>query len=95
MEVTRTRRSTSSSPSDGGSVVVDVTDKDDIVHVSAPIRAIASTIEQVAAASAETQELNRGGFPYWRAQRGPSHAPVRIGDFLAEPSKLLRGDFFA
>ena len=35
----------------GGSVVVDVTDQDDTVHVSAPIRAISSTIEQVAAAS--------------------------------------------
>jgi len=40
----------------GGSVVVDVTDKDDVVHVSAPIRAIESTVEQVAAASAETQD---------------------------------------
>jgi hypothetical protein len=40
----------------GGSVVVDVTDKDDIVHVSAPIRAIESTVEQVAAASPETQD---------------------------------------
>jgi hypothetical protein len=35
----------------GGSVVVDVTDQDETVHVSAPIRAISSTIEQVAAAS--------------------------------------------
>jgi hypothetical protein len=35
----------------GGSVVVDVHDQDETVHVSAPIRAIASTIEQVAAAS--------------------------------------------
>ncbi|MGA7913846.1 MAG: hypothetical protein WCA00_01325 [Candidatus Acidiferrales bacterium] len=35
----------------GGSVIVDVTDPDDTVHVSAPIRAISSTIEQVAAAS--------------------------------------------
>jgi hypothetical protein len=40
----------------GGSVVVDVTDKDDIVHVSAPIRAIESTVEQVAAASPETED---------------------------------------
>ena len=40
----------------GGSVVVDVTDKDDVVHVSAPIRAIESTLEQVAAASPETQD---------------------------------------
>jgi hypothetical protein len=40
----------------GGSVVVDVTDKDDIVHLSAPIRAIESTVEQVAAASSETQD---------------------------------------
>ena len=35
----------------GGSVVIDVNDHDETVHVSAPIRAIASTIEQVAAAS--------------------------------------------
>ena len=40
----------------GGAVVVDVTDKDDIVHVSAPIRAIESTVEQVAAASSGTQD---------------------------------------
>jgi hypothetical protein len=40
----------------GGSVVVDVTDKHDIVHVSAPIRAIESTMEQVAAAGSETQD---------------------------------------
>jgi hypothetical protein len=35
----------------GSSVVVDVNDRDETVHVSAPIRAISSTIEQVAAAS--------------------------------------------
>jgi hypothetical protein len=35
----------------GGSIVVDVNDRDETVHVSAPIRAISSTIEQVAAAS--------------------------------------------
>jgi hypothetical protein len=35
----------------GGSVVVDVNDRDETVHVSAPIQAISSTIEQVAAAS--------------------------------------------
>jgi len=40
----------------GGSVVVDVTNQDDVVHVSAPIRAIESTVEQVAAARPETQE---------------------------------------
>ena len=40
----------------GGSVVVDVTDEDEIVHVSAPLRAIESTVEQVAAASPETQD---------------------------------------
>jgi hypothetical protein len=34
----------------GGAVVVDVNDRDETVHVSAPIRAISSTIEQVAAA---------------------------------------------
>jgi len=38
----------------GGSVVVDVNDRDETVHVSAPIRAISSTIEQVAAASHES-----------------------------------------
>jgi hypothetical protein len=41
---------------DGGSVVVDVTDEDETVHVSAPIRAIESTIEQVAAASPDTHD---------------------------------------
>jgi hypothetical protein len=41
---------------DGGSVVVDVTDKDETVHVSAPIRAIESTIEQLAAASPDTHD---------------------------------------
>jgi hypothetical protein len=40
----------------GGSVVVDVTDENDVVHVSAPIRAMESTIEQVAAASPEQRE---------------------------------------
>ncbi|MFZ3216347.1 MAG: hypothetical protein WA192_09845 [Candidatus Acidiferrales bacterium] len=40
----------------GGSVVVDVTEADDAVHVSAPVRAIASTVEQVAAASSGTQD---------------------------------------
>jgi len=35
----------------GGSIVVDVEDPDDTVHVVAPIRAISSTIEQVASAS--------------------------------------------
>jgi hypothetical protein len=38
----------------GGSVVIDVTDIDETVHVSAPLRAIQSTIEQVAAASPDT-----------------------------------------
>src|SRR6202167_2348833 len=41
---------------DGGSVVVDVTDKDETGQVSAPIRAIESTIEQVAAASPDTHQ---------------------------------------
>ena len=35
----------------GGSVMVDVNDREETVHVSAPIRAIRSTVEQVAAAS--------------------------------------------
>jgi len=35
----------------GGSIVVDVDDADDTVHVSAPIRAISSTVEQLAAGS--------------------------------------------
>ena len=39
-----------------GSMVVDVTDKDETVHVSTPIRAIYSTMEQIAAANAETQD---------------------------------------
>jgi hypothetical protein len=41
---------------DGGSVVVDVADKDETVHVSTPIRAIESTLEQVAAASPDTHD---------------------------------------
>ena len=36
---------------DGGSIVVDVQDKDETVHVSTPIRAISSTIEQLAASA--------------------------------------------
>ncbi|HEY4951229.1 MAG TPA: hypothetical protein VIH88_12900 [Candidatus Acidoferrales bacterium] len=40
----------------GGSVVVDVTDNDDIVHISTPIRAIESTVEQIAAASSDTRD---------------------------------------
>jgi hypothetical protein len=35
----------------GGSIVVDVEEKDDTVHVSTPIRAISSTIEQLAASA--------------------------------------------
>jgi hypothetical protein len=38
----------------GGSLVVDVKDQDDTVHVSTPIRAISSTIEQLAASNEET-----------------------------------------
>jgi hypothetical protein len=41
---------------DGGSVVVDVTAEDETVHVSTPIRALESTIEQVAAASPDTHQ---------------------------------------
>jgi hypothetical protein len=40
---------------DGGSITVDVVDKDETVHVSVPIRAISSTIEELAAASPATQ----------------------------------------
>jgi hypothetical protein len=40
---------------DGGSIIVDVVDKDETVHVSVPIRAISSTIEELAAASPATQ----------------------------------------
>jgi hypothetical protein len=39
---------------EGGSIVVDVEDHDDTVHVSTPIRAISSTIEQLAAADPST-----------------------------------------
>jgi hypothetical protein len=35
----------------GGSIVVDVEDRDDTVHVSAPIRAISNTVEQLAASA--------------------------------------------
>ncbi len=38
----------------GGSIVVDVEDRDDTVHVSTPIRAISSTVEQLAAAGPST-----------------------------------------
>ena len=39
----------------GGAIVVDVDDPDDTVHVSTPIRAISSTIEQLAAATSTPQ----------------------------------------
>jgi hypothetical protein len=32
----------------GGSIIVDVDDPDDTVHISAPIRAISSTVDQIA-----------------------------------------------
>jgi hypothetical protein len=35
----------------GGSIVVDVEDRDDTVHVSAPLRAISTTVEQLAASA--------------------------------------------
>jgi hypothetical protein len=38
----------------GGSIIVDVDDPNDTVHVSAPIRAIASTVNQLAAAGADS-----------------------------------------
>jgi hypothetical protein len=40
---------------EGGSIIVDVRDKDETVHVSVPIRAMSSTIEELAAASPATQ----------------------------------------
>jgi hypothetical protein len=39
----------------GGSIVVDVDDEENTVHVSTPIRAISSAIEQLAAADSKTQ----------------------------------------
>jgi len=39
----------------GGSIVVDVDDPDETVHVSTPIRAISSVIEQLADANSEPQ----------------------------------------
>lgn len=39
----------------GGAIVVDVDDADDTVHVSTPIRAISSTIEQLAAATSTSE----------------------------------------
>jgi hypothetical protein len=39
---------------EGGSVVVDVDDHDDHVHVSTPIRAVESTIEQIASSQSAT-----------------------------------------
>jgi hypothetical protein len=38
----------------GGSIVVDVNDAGETVHVSAPIRAISSTVDQLAAATSNT-----------------------------------------
>lgn len=38
----------------GGSIIVDVDDEGETVHVSTPIRAISSTIEELAAASPST-----------------------------------------
>ena len=35
----------------GGSIIVDVEDRDDTVHVSAPLRAISNTVEQLAASA--------------------------------------------
>lgn len=40
----------------GGSVVVDVKDQDETVHVSAPLRAISSTLEEVAAKDNESKD---------------------------------------
>jgi hypothetical protein len=39
----------------GGSIVVDVDDPDETVHVSTPIRAISSTVEQIAASTSTPQ----------------------------------------
>jgi hypothetical protein len=39
----------------GGSIVVDAEDEENTVHVSTPIRAISSAIEQLAAADSNTQ----------------------------------------
>lgn len=39
----------------GGSIVVDVDDPNEMVHVSTPIRAISSTVEQIAASTATPQ----------------------------------------
>ena len=38
----------------GGSMIVDVDNADTIVHVSAPIRAMSSTVEQIAAATSSS-----------------------------------------
>ena len=35
----------------GSSIIVDVEDRDDTVHVSAPLRAISNTVEQLAASA--------------------------------------------
>ena len=39
-----------------GSLVIDVQDENDTVHVSTPVRTIASTIEQLAASDSETAD---------------------------------------
>ena len=41
----------------GGSIVVDVDDAGETVHVSAPLRAISSTIEELAAADSSSHSL--------------------------------------
>ena len=75
---------------DGGSVVVDVTDEDETrarLHADTRDRKHHRTSGR---REPRYSRLSRGGFPYWRAQQGPLHAPVRIGDFtLAESSKPL------
>lgn len=47
---------------EGGSVVVNVVDKDETVYVSTPIRAVESTVEQIASAAERSKDNESGDF---------------------------------
>jgi formylmethanofuran dehydrogenase subunit D len=47
---------------EGGSVIVNVVDSDETVYVSTPIRAIESTVEQIASASEHSKNTDSADF---------------------------------
>jgi hypothetical protein len=47
---------------EGGSVTVNVVDKDETVYVSTPIRAVESTVEQIASAAERSKGTESGDF---------------------------------